>query len=35
MTLCPRKRSNSTSAAPMIVPRRCPTCIGLATFGLE
>ena len=35
MTVWPTNSSMRTSASPMIVVRRCPTCISLATFGAE
>ena len=35
MTLWPSASSTRASASPMIVLRRWPTCISLATFGAE
>jgi hypothetical protein len=35
MTVPPRKPRIRASASPMMVERRCPTCISLATFGPE
>ena len=35
MTVWPASASMRASASPIIVVRRCPTCISLATFGCE
>ena len=35
ITSWPRNVSIRTSASPMTVVRRCPTCISLATLGAE
>ena len=35
ITVWPTNSSRRTSASPMTVVRRWPTCISLATFGAE
>ena len=35
ITVWPANSSMRTSASPITVERRCPTCISLATLGAE